>query len=204
MAQEYLELAVAAGGEDDGCGLELAADAALVQQIKGHFSAKGPRVGIAPGAAFGPSKRWPAERYAQVADILAKRANAQSVLLTGPNEEETRLAVMAAAKNPLLSFGPDRQNVHALKAAISQLDLLIGNDSGPRHVAVAFHVPVVCIMGPTSPLYSKGPYERGRILRTDTDCGPCQKPTCDTDHRCMTQITVEQVVQAALEQLRKP
>ena len=202
MAREYLELAVAAGGEDDGQGLELAADAELVRQIGRHFTDKGPRVGIAPGAAFGPSKRWPAERYGQVADILAKDANAQCMLLTGPGEEATRLAVLAAAKEPLFAFEAGHRSVHALKAAISQLDLLIGNDSGPRHVAVAFHVPVVCIMGPTSPRYSEGPYERGRVLRIDVDCGPCQKPECETDHRCMTQITTDQVAQAALEQIR--
>ena len=80
---------------------------------------------------------------------------------------------------------------------ISQLDLLIANDSGPRHVAVAFHVPTVCIMGPTSPRYTEGPYERGKVLRVDVDCGPCQKPVCETDHRCMTRIAVEHVVAAA-------
>ena len=203
MAREYLELAMAPGGEDDGQGLELAADAELVRQIGRFFITKGPRVGIAPGAAFGPSKRWPAERYAEVADILTKRAKAQCMLLTGPNEEDTRLAVMAAAKESLFCFEAGRRSVHALKAAISQLDLLIGNDSGPRHVAVAFHVPVVCIMGPTSPLYSEGPYERGRVLRIDADCAPCQKPECETGHRCMTEITADQVARAALEQLRK-
>ena len=90
-----------------------------------------------------------------------------------------------------------------LKATISQLDLLIGNDSGTRHVAVAFGVPTICIMGPTSPVYSEGPYERGQVLRVDVDCGPCQKPICETDHRCMTQITPDTVVQAAMAFLPK-
>ncbi|HIJ72920.1 MAG TPA: hypothetical protein HPP83_02355, partial [Candidatus Hydrogenedentes bacterium] len=61
--------------------------------------------------------------------------------------------------------------------------------------------PTVCIMGPTSPRYSEGLYERGRVLRIDVDCGPCQKPECATDHRCMTAISPEDAAAAALDVL---
>jgi len=197
MATEYLDLVLPLGCEDDGAGLELAADPAVVAAYREGFDGEGPLVGFAPGAAFGPSKLWPAERYAAVADALHERCGARCVLLTGPGEEKTRDAVLAKAKHPLLR-PPEPPTIEGLKAAISLLDLLVCNDSGSRHVAVAFKVPAVCIMGPTAPVYSEGPYERGEVIRVDVDCGPCQKPICTTDHRCMTRIDSERVTVAAL------
>jgi len=203
MVTEYLELVKVLGCDDDGQGLELRADPDAVDAVCGRLAAGRPRVGIAPGAAFGPSKLWPAERFAAVADRLAERVGAQCVLLAGPGEESIAEAVTTAAQRPLRRCDDGRPNIRTLKATVSQLDLLICNDSGARHVAVAFHVPVVCLMGPTSPRYSEGPYERGRILRADVDCAPCQKPTCETDHRCMTQITVDRVVETAIQVLQR-
>ncbi len=200
MATEYLDLVLPLGCEDDGVGLELAADPSLVESYRDHFAGDGPLVGFAPGAAFGPSKLWPAERYAAVADALHDRRGARCVLLTGPGEEKTREAVVAHAKHPLLR-PPESPTIAGLKATISLLDLLVCNDSGSRHVAVAFKVPTICIMGPTAPIYSEGPYERGEVIRVDVDCGPCQKPVCTTDHRCMTRIDPERVTTAALEWL---
>lgn len=198
MADEYLGLARAVGGQDDGLGLELAvspeADAAVRAALP---EGDGPVVAVCPGAAFGPSKCWPAERYAAVADALHAEHGARCMLLTGPGEEETRAAVLRAAKAPLIDVQGAKPSLAKLKAAIAAADLLIGNDSGPRHIAIAFQRPVICVMGPTSPRYTTSPYERGAVLRVDVPCGPCQKPICATDHRCMTAITPEQVVAAA-------
>ena len=202
MVTEYVGLLKDLDCEDDGYGPELRADTDAVAAVQARFPGTGPRVGIAPGTAFGPSKRWLPERFAAVADQLAERLNAQCVLLTGPGEEAIRDAVTSSAKTKLISCDDGAPSIKMTKAAISQLDALVCNDSGPRHIAVAFHVPTVCIMGSTSPRYSQGPYERGKVLRVDVDCGPCQKPECETDHHCMTQISVEQVVDAAIEVLQ--
>jgi heptosyltransferase-2 len=202
MAREYLDLVKHLGAEDDGQGLELRADSSEAERIRKCLSGAGPRVGFAPGAAFGPSKLWPAERYAAVADALADRVDAQCVVLTGPGEEDTRAAVLKAARTPFVECDGGHPSLETLKATISQLDLLVCNDSGARHVAVAFGVPTLCLMGPTSPRYSEGPYERGRVLRIDVDCGPCQKPVCRTDHRCMTGISTDWATETALEILK--
>lgn len=203
MAREYLDLLASLGCVDDGQGLELAADSEAAADVTRRLDGDGPRVGIAPGAAFGPSKRWPAERFAAAADALAEAVGAQCVLITGPGEEGLRAEVLAAARTPLQEFhGPGGPDIKTLKAVVSRLDLLVGNDSGPRHVAVAFRVPTVCIMGPTSPRYSVGPYERGCVLEGEADCRPCQQPVCPTSHQCMTSITPGRVVDAALAILR--
>lgn len=205
MAREYLDLVAPLGCENDGKGLELHADPGEVEAVRGLLadanagSGRRPVVGFAPGAAFGPSKCWPPERYARVANTLIEQLGATAVLMTGPGEADTRAAILDKMRHPMLECHDGNPTIARLKAAISQVDLLICNDSGPRHIAVAFGKPVVCVMGPTSPRYSEGPWEKGRVLRVDVDCGPCQKPVCTTDFRCMTQITPEMVVRAALE-----
>jgi heptosyltransferase-2 len=201
MGEEYLDLVKSVGCEDDGEGLELVADPGTVEKLRPRLEGDGPLIAVAPGAAFGPSKRWPAERYAAVIDTLHAEAGARAVLLTGPGEEDTRDAVLAAAKHPPIVADEGCPGIETLKASIALADLLIGNDSGPRHVAIALKKPVICIMGPTSPRYSEGPYETGEVLRVDVDCGPCQKPVCETDFRCMTRILPEAVVAAALRYL---
>lgn len=198
MVDEYLGLAHALGAEDDARGPELAVADGDLAAVRMHLPEGRKIVALAPGAAFGPSKRWPAERFAAVADILAKRHGAACVLLTGPGEEDTRAAVLAAAKCPLIDVQGPSPSIGKLKAAIASADLLIGNDSGPRNIAVALKRPVICLMGPTSPRYTAGPYERGQVLRVDVPCGPCQRPICTTDHRCMTALAAEQVVTASL------
>lgn len=197
MVDEYLGLACALGAADDGAGPELAVADTDRAAVCALLPAARPIVAIAPGAAFGPSKCWPAERYAAVADALHARHGAACLLLIGPGEEATRDAVRTAARFPLIDVQGASPSIGKLKAAIEAAHLLIGNDSGPRHIAIALKRPVICLMGPTSPRYSTGPYEQGQVLRVDVDCGPCQKPVCATDHRCMTRISAENVVAAA-------
>lgn len=203
MGWEYLDLLEPLGCEYDGFGMELAVDPMAVARVKEFLVGPGPFVGIAPGAAFGPSKRWPVERFAEVADRLTEEAGAQCVLLTGPGEEDTRDAIRRLVRHELITPHEGPPTIDGLKAATSLLKLLVCNDSGPRHVAIALGVPVVCIMGPMNPVVSAGPYETGRVLRVDVDCGPCLQPVCKTDHRCMTGVTTESVVDAALAYLPK-
>jgi heptosyltransferase-2 len=199
-AREYLDLVIELGATSDEEGLELHADAEHLDAVRAQIERR-PLIGIAPGAAFGPSKLWPADRYAQVVDRLVMETGGQAVMLTGPGEEEVAELIRTLAKAPILDLQSSPPTIARLKAIIAQLDLLICNDTGPRHLAIAFKKPVICIMGPTSPRYTDSPWEKGKVLRVDVDCGPCQKPTCATDHRCMTGISVDMVVAAALEQL---
>lgn len=200
-ALDYLHLVKHLGARRDEQGLELAVPQEARDAVAARLDPSRPVVGIAPGAAFGPSKRWLPERYAAVADALVRECNAQCVLLTGPGEEDTRDAVIRAAASTFSACYDSPGSIPQLKAAISCLDLLIANDSGPRHIAIAFDVPVVCVMGSTSPKYTDSPWERGEVVRIDVDCGPCQRPYCVTDHRCMTGISVERVVEAARRHL---
>ena len=195
-ALEYLAIVEALGAVSDNDGLDLAVEEDERVAVRAYLDPRRPVVGFAPGAAFGPSKRWLPERFAAVADRLHEECDAQCVLMTGPGEEETRDAVLAAANSPLIQCHEGNPSIERLKATIAEVDVLVGNDSGPRHIAIAFDKPVICIMGSTSPLLTDSPWERGEVIRIDVDCGPCQKPDCVTNHRCMTGVTVDRVVEA--------
>lgn len=197
MVVEYETLLRPLGVEPDGRGLELQANAQLVAAWRAQLDPTRPVVAVAPGAAHGPAKRWPAPRFAAVINQLSARHNTECILFTGPGEEQTRDEVVALTSAPLIQSSAVPGGVASLKAGISCCNLLVGNDSAPRHIAIAFGVPVVCVMGPTSPRYTESPWEKGQVLRVDVDCGPCQRPTCATDHRCMTAITPEAVAHAA-------
>lgn len=165
------------------------AASALAQRVPGD----GPLVIVAPGAAFGPSKLWPAERFAQVIKTLPET---RVLLSVGPGEEETANRVQQAAGRP---FGTNQGlDLGTLKAVYEKASLVLTNDTGPRHMAVALGVPVVCIMGPNDPRYSALPgVERGEVIREAVDCTPytwpCQLKECPIDHRCMQSISVERV-----------
>ena len=82
---------------------------------------------------------------------------------------------------------------------IRRSDVVITNDTGPRHIAAALGVPVVTIFGPTDPAWTEIDFELEHKVRVDVFCGPCQKKRCPLDHRCMTQIRAETVFAKAAE-----
>jgi heptosyltransferase-2 len=149
----------------------------------------GPVLAMCVGAAFGPSKIWPAENFAAVADAMAERHEARVVLLCAPGEQEIASKVKAHMKTPLVDTWTDPLDVGMLKAVIARSRLLLTNDTGPRHIAACLGVPVVCLMGPTSPVYTEADAEGQVILRReDVECSPCHLPVCPIDHRCLTWI----------------
>jgi heptosyltransferase-2 len=158
---------------------------------------KRPLLAIVPGAAYGASKLWPPARFAAVADALAASRRLQTVLLTGPGEEPIGAEIAGAMKNRPILFREGEVSFGALKAIVRRSTLMICNDTGPRHLAIAYNIPVVVLMGPTSPVVTHSDYPRTTILRQDVPCGPCYRRRCPTDHRCMTLITPEMVIAAA-------
>lgn len=152
---------------------------------------------LVPGAAFGPSKIWIADRYAQVCDELARQRNARVFISYGPGEEEIANAVRAAMRvTPL----PDqRLSLLGLKSIFRHADFVLTNDTGPRHMAVAFDVPNVTIMGPNDPRYTHLEGERGEVVRETPVCSPCQLKVCPLPEQvCMTQLSAARVLARCL------
>ncbi len=149
-----------------------------------------------PGAGFGPSKRWPTTRFSRVADMLSEEHGARVAVVAGPAERRAVDDMVRAAEAPLVDLSDCGIDLHLLKRVVARSSLLVTTDSGPRHYGVALGVPTVCIMGPTHPGYSTSDRPHDSVVRLDVDCGPCQEKECAADHRCMTDITAEMVVDA--------
>jgi heptosyltransferase-2 len=132
-----------------------------------------------------------------VADGLVERFDASIVILTAPADWDVYRQIESKMSVRPVHIDEKLMSLPLLKALVSRLNLLLCTDSGARHVAVAFGVPTVVIMGPTDPRYTATDCEKGVIVREEVDCGPCQKKVCPTDHRCMTRITSEKVLEEA-------
>jgi heptosyltransferase-2 len=151
-------------------------------------------VAFAPGAV-GPSKRWPANHYAALAQALTARGCAIWVL---GSPTETSIAAEIAATDPANVrdlTGPDLRNaILGLAAA----DFTVSNDSGLLHVAAAIGTPTIGIFGPTSPWHWAPLNPLAGIVETAgrLPCRPCHKPRCWLGHhRCMRDIPVDRLVQ---------
>jgi len=84
-----------------------------------------------------------------------------------------------------------------IKACIRRSSLLVTTDSGPRHIASAFDRPVVTLFGPTHIDWTETYDLQAIHLQKKVPCGPCQRRICPIDHRCMKELTPEEVLAAA-------
>jgi len=160
-------------------------------------------IGLNPGASFGSSKCWPPEYFAELAKLCEKGLGAKIMLLSGPGEEPIAKAVTAKSRADIINTSNDKVDLELLKPFIQRCNLLITNDTGPRHYAVALDVPVVVIMGPTNPDYTATNLDRTIVIRKEMDCSPCHKKACPREHQCMTEITASEVFRAAKKLLKE-
>jgi heptosyltransferase-2 len=154
-------------------------------------------VGLNPGASFGSSKCWPPECFARLAELCQENLAAKVMLLSGPGEEEIVQAVLDQSRAKIIDLRSERIDLEMLKPVVDRCNLMITNDTGPRHYAVAFDVPVVVIMGPTDPRYTDANTDRTVVVRKDLDCSPCHLKVCPKQHKCMKEIEPAEVFSAA-------
>jgi heptosyltransferase-2 len=158
----------------------------------------GPWIGVNPGAFYGTAKRWPPERFAAAAALVARRTGA-SVAIVGAASERPlgeAIASQLAAPSRVLC---GETTLAGLVGVLAQLRLLLTNDSGPMHLAAALGTPLVAVFGSTDWVETAPVSERARVVREDTECAPCRLRECPIDHRCMTRVGVSRVAAAALE-----
>jgi len=207
MVEYYGAIAEALDCPPPGDELELFTTADCDERIDQRLQAMGirehrPLVVMAPGASFGASKCWPTEQFAALGDRLIDEMGAAVLITCGPGEERIAHDICrsmtrtgSVMDDPLLTLGD-------LKSLIRRCHLLVNNDTGPRHFAKAFGVPVVAIFGPTAPEWTDTSYALERKVLIKVDCGPCQKPICPLGHlKCLTGVTVDMVMNACRELL---
>jgi heptosyltransferase-2 len=206
VIDEYLRLAKHLGCTETSRNMELATlpeDDLKWNQFwnrqNSRMKAKG-LITLNPGGAFGSAKHWPSESFGLLARRLASELDKTVLVLCGPSEwVEARSIVRIANHSNVISLADVTAGIGVTKVAVKQSELLISTDSGPRHFAAPFGVPVVTLFGPTHIAWSETYYPKANHLQIDVDCGPCQKRICPLGHhRCMTDLSVDRVFSAAV------
>jgi heptosyltransferase-2 len=153
---------------------------------------------FAPGAEYGPAKRWPASHFAELASRLAL-----PVLLLGSGKEAVLCAEIAAATGTCIDLS-GRTSLDQALALIAGAKAMVSNDSGLMHVAAALQVPQVAVFGSSSPLHTPPLSSHAHVvwLKNDPayqpalDCAPCFERECPLGHtRCLVDISPERLLQ---------
>lgn len=169
---------------------------AASRALGGVHRTGGALVALFAGGAFGPSKRWPAPRFAELAARLADEGH-DVVLVAGPGEEGLASGVASASGRELPVLGADL-DLAELAALLAQLNLLITNDSGPMHLAAAVGTRCVALFGPTDPRRTAPLGPGHQVLWTGRWCSPCFRKRCPLlHHRCLKEISVDRVLAAS-------
>lgn len=201
----FLDLVAAAGAVTEDRSLEChvppeaAARAEQVLQERGVV--QGQRLlALCPGSSKNwPTKQWPAERFAQVADWASREHGLRAVLLGAGFERELCDRVASAATTEVVNLAGET-SIPETAAVLARAAALVTNDTGPMHLASAVGTPVVAIFGPTNE-NKWGPRGPNDVIVTheDCDCRPCYylsyMPDCE-HRRCLLEIPTERVTEA--------
>ena len=152
-------------------------------------------VGIHLGAAYGPSKRWPSERIAQLCVRLSARG--EFPVLLGAREDVDAAGRIASETGAASLVGRDSPEL--LPALLAELSALVCGDTGVSHLAAALGTPVVALFGPTDPRLSaprSAARESVRVIAHPVACAPCFYRTCPIEHPCLRGIDADEVCDA--------
>ena len=215
MIDYYLAIASWLGADTVDRSLELLIDPQKGESLRAKLpeivNCEGPIVIIVPGGAFGPSKCWPSVRFAQTADWVITNYNATVVVSVASNPVERQIAgeicnssslslraQRSNLKHKLINLAESPITLGELKSLFSIADLVISNDTGPRHIAIALGRKIISLFGPNDPAWTDTGCEDEIQIVGDVSCAPCSKPICEKkEHLCMQAITVEMVCDAA-------
>lgn len=198
QVENYRALASLLGEPSPGDVPHVTVDATWRREAEALWAdSKRPRVALQPGAAYGPAKRWAAERFAEVARSLAARGCTVAVL-GGPADVEAVRGVREAA--PVLDLA-GRTSVGVLAALLELADLVVTNDTGPMHLAAAVGTPTVAVFGSTSPTWTAPYGERHRVVQHVVPCAPCFRRDCNIGYLCLEGVAASRVTDEAVASL---
>mgnify|MGYP004458094249 FL=1 len=190
-------------------GLQLFTSPEWDEKARGFYEEAGVKpqdkvVGFNIGSAV-PQKRWPTQRFAAVADYFAEKG-CHCVFFGGSMDTDmVNEAVSFMKQKPLIGTG--KFSIGELAAAIRRCTLFITNDSGPMHIAVSQHVPLVALYGPSNPKFY-GPYTDKAIVLESTnhyEIGKSMKKIIKEGHyKGISVIPMSQVIAAGEELLAAP
>jgi heptosyltransferase-2 len=177
---------------------ELIVDATRAEVVRAQLQIPpGPLVILAPGAEYGPAKRWPARHFAALADRLTGSwPQVQVVLIGSMNERPIATEITTMSAGPVRNLCGETALGDAF-ALLADADGVVSNDSGLMHVAAAFGRPQAAVFGSSDPRHTPPGSARAQVLWLKLDCSPCFARECPLGHTaCLTQITPETVFDA--------
>ncbi|MEK7841269.1 MAG: lipopolysaccharide heptosyltransferase II, partial [Deltaproteobacteria bacterium] len=167
--------------------------------LNGKGIGSGVIIGIAPGASYGPAKRWMAERFKEVAERLVKDNGVRVILFGGKDDRGICSTVLDGVTGLNLAGEIDIRKSIAL---INRCNLFITNDSGPMHIAAALGIPTVAIFGSTDPNLTRPLGDNVRVVKKYIECSPCFDRECRYGHyNCMESVTADDVYDVVKELL---
>lgn len=160
------------------------------------------KIGLCPGAEYGPAKRWLPDRFVEAAAKINTQSSTQWILFGTKNDAAIGNQIAAAIGDRCVNrIG--QTTLDELIDEIRGCRLLLTNDTGTMHLAALLGVPVVAIFGSTEPSLT-GPLGNGHtILRHHVECCPCFRRECPIDFRCMKAVGAQEVADAVLPVLAK-
>jgi heptosyltransferase II len=168
------------------------------------WDGRAPVLVLAPGAAYGGAKRWPARSFAAVASDLAAHDEVACVLIGASADRSAGVEVEAATDRPLLNL-IGKTDLRTLAGVLALSRGLVTNDSGAMHLAAAIGVPVTAMFGPTRETETHPIAAPGAIapivLTHNVWCRPCMLRECPIAHGCMHGISTQSVLTAARRSL---
>jgi heptosyltransferase-2 len=160
------------------------------------------KIGLCPGAEYGPAKRWLPERFTEVAAKITAQSSVQWILF-GTKKDAAIGEQIAAAIGDHCVNRIGQTTLDQLIDELRECSLLLTNDTGTMHLAALLGVPVVAVFGSTEPRLT-GPLGNGHIvLRHHVECSPCFLRECPIDFRCMKAVSADEVAGAVLSMLDK-
>ncbi len=160
------------------------------------------RLGLCPGAEYGPAKRWLPERFASVAAAVSAARPKAHWFLFGTAADAGPGEIVATALGEKCTNRIGRTSLEQLIDELAACHLLLTNDTGTMHLAALLDVPTVSIFGSTEPRKTAPLGADHVIVRHHVECSPCFLRECPIDFRCMNAVTIDEVTAAVLSRLR--
>ena len=152
---------------------------------------------IAPGAAFGPAKQWPKERFAEVAKWFAKERG-RVVIVGGPKEAAVAADIAEQLPSGTLNL-TGKTDMRQLMAVLAASSVVVANDSGAMHLAAALGKRGVALFGSTDPVATGPIGGRWSLLVADAPCRPCFRRECnltgDEAYKCLKSLSAQAVIE---------
>lgn len=157
-------------------------------------------IALGTGSTNSRAKRWGADNYAKLNDMLHNELGVNVVLAGTADDAEIADEVQRLSQSQAIDL-TGKTDLADAAAILSVVDLLVSNDMGLAHIAPAVGTKTAVIFGPTNPVTTRPFSYNAVVVRKEVECSPCMLRDCPIDHRCMTRISVNEVFNVCRELL---